>query len=121
MTLYMQELATIYAKQGRFDEAEPIFLKVLENRRIKRGNAHRDTLRTFHTIANFYKDQQRYEKAEPFMIRAVWGRRITLGDEHPDTLESWHSLIALYETWGKPEKAAQWRENLPQSGPEVPQ
>jgi hypothetical protein len=88
---------------------------VLENRRLKRGNAHRDTLRTLQNIADFYKDQQRYEKAEPYMIRAVWGRRITLGDEHPDTIESIRNLIDLYEAWNKPEKAEQWRAKLKQT------
>jgi tetratricopeptide (TPR) repeat protein len=114
MALYMSCLANMYLQQGRYDEAEPLFRQVLENRRIKRGEGHLATLETVYLLGTLYKNRGRNDKAESFLLRALWGRRLTLGDEHPDTLEAWNSLIELYEAWNKPDEAEKWRSNLPQ-------
>ena len=109
----VSSLAHMYLQQERYDEAEPLFLQIWENRRISRGEGHLATLETVYFLGTLYKNQGRHDQAESFLERAVWGRRFALGDEHPDTLEAWNSLIDLYKTWNKPEEAAKWRTKLP--------
>jgi len=104
----------MYLQQGRYDEAEPLLLDVLQNRRIKRGETHLATLETVYFLGILYKNQSCYDKAESFLLRAAWGRRLMLSDEHPDTLKTLNSLIDLYEAWNKPEQAGDWRTKLPQ-------
>ncbi len=117
----MNGLAVLRTKQKHYNEAESLFSEVLKTRERELGEDHPDTLETKHDLATLYKEQGDYDKAELLLLKALEGRRLKLGDGHPFTLESWNHLIALYEAWNKPDQAAQWRENLPQSGPEVPQ
>jgi len=99
----------MYLQQGRYDEAESLFLQILENRRIKRGEGHLATLETAYLLGTLYKNQGRYDKAEYFLLEAAWGRHFALGDEHPDTLEALNNLIDLYESWNKPKEVEKWR------------
>jgi len=73
------------------------------------------TLEYMHELAVLYMQQARCDEAELLLLEAVEGRRLKLGDIHLHTQESLNNLIALYEAWGKPEKAAEWREKLPQT------
>jgi tetratricopeptide (TPR) repeat protein len=87
----------VYREQGRYREAEELFVKAL--------NGHPHTLQTMHELAILYKQQKRYEEAEELLNKVIEGRRLKLGDTHPYTVESLNNLIDLYEAWSKPEKA----------------
>ena len=105
----------LHTKQKRYEDAERLFDKALEARKLKLGDDHPDTLESKNDLAVLYKEQGIYNKAEPLLLEALEGRRLKLGDTHPHTLESWNNLIELYEAWGKPEQANQWRAKLPQT------
>lgn len=111
----MNGLAVLSTKQGQYEEAERLFQKVLETRKLKLGDDHPETLETKHELAMMYKEQGDYNKAEPLLLEAVEGRRLKLSGTHPHTLDSWNNLIDLYEAWGKQEEAKRWRVKLPEA------
>jgi len=87
----INNLAVLFDNQERYDEAEPLYLEVLEKRRATLvGNSHPDTLNIINNLAVLYDDNQqgRYDEAEPLYLEVLEKRRATLGNSHPDTLNS---------------------------------
>jgi tetratricopeptide (TPR) repeat protein len=110
----INDLAVLYTKQKKYEDAERLFHDVLERRKLKLGDDHPDTLESKNDLALLYKERGRYEESEKYLLGAVKGRRPKLGDTHPHTQESIKTLITLYEAWNKPEKAEEWRAKLGQ-------
>jgi len=70
--------------QGRYDEAEPLYLEGLEKRRATQGNSHPDTLNR--------------AESSLYLEKSLEMRRATLGNSHPDTLmRSINNLAVLYD------------------------
>jgi tetratricopeptide (TPR) repeat protein len=114
---YIDTLAVLRTKQGRFPEAKDLFERALEIRKQKFNrwaDDHPGTLKTKNDLALLYIKQGNYEKAEPLLVKAVEGRFLKLGDKHPHTQESIKNIIDLYEAWNKPERANEWRAKLPE-------
>ena len=57
-------LASTYSNQGRWEEAEQLFVKVMETRREKLGVGHPSTLTSINNLALTYSDQDRWVEAE---------------------------------------------------------
>ena len=108
----INDLAVLYTKHKKYDDAERLFDEVLEARKLKLGEDHPDTLESKNDLAMLYKEQGDYDKAELLLLEAIKGRRLKLGDNHPHTIESLNNLITLYEAWNKPEIAKEWRSKL---------
>ena len=53
----MSILAGLYASQGQYDKAEPLFVACLEQRRTAFGESHPDTLGSMHNLALLYASQ----------------------------------------------------------------
>jgi eukaryotic-like serine/threonine-protein kinase len=106
------ELAQLYADLGRYDEAEPLDVMVLNTGRDTLGNEHRYTLLFIKRLAALYTVQSQYVKAEALFGEALRIGRQILGGDHSDTLETQQALIELYEAWGKTHKAEEWKEKL---------
>jgi serine/threonine protein kinase/Flp pilus assembly protein TadD len=111
----INDLAVLYTKQKKYEDADRLFDEVLEARKRKLGDDHPDTLESKNDLAMLYKEQGRYEEAEKYLLEAVRGRLSKLGDKHPQTIESLKNLIDLYESWNRPEKAEEWRAKLQQT------
>ncbi|MEL7353681.1 MAG: tetratricopeptide repeat-containing protein [Cyanobacteria bacterium P01_A01_bin.116] len=89
-------LANLYESQGRYEEAEPLYLQDLEMSRKLLGEEHPDVATSLNNLANLYRSQGRYEEAEPLYIQALEQRRKLLGEEHPSVATSLNNLGALY-------------------------
>jgi len=100
-------LARAYAAQGRYEEAEQLYLENLEIIRQTWGADSRWLYPTT-SLANMYIDQGRYDKAKTLLVKTLRTMREVLGDEHFDTLESMFSLAQVYTAQGHFEEA----ENL---------
>lgn len=109
---HMGRLAEWYSEQGRYDEAEPLYLERLEIQRRVLGEEHPDVLSSMGDLAGLYYQQGRYDGAEALCVEVLEVQWRVLGEKHPDTLESIRNLIGLYEAWGKPEQAEEWRAKL---------
>jgi tetratricopeptide (TPR) repeat protein len=78
-------LANIYTSQGRYEEAEPLYLQALDMFRQSLGEEHPNIALNLNNLANIYTSQGRYEEAEPLYLQALDMFRQSLGDEHPHT------------------------------------
>ncbi|MBW4467288.1 MAG: tetratricopeptide repeat protein [Pegethrix bostrychoides GSE-TBD4-15B] len=94
-------LANLYAAQGRYSEAEPLYLQALEIRRSQLGAEHPTTATSLNNLAKLYRAQGRYSEAEPLFLDALNIKRRQLGAEHPSTALSLNNLAMLYDSQGR--------------------
>ncbi len=67
----LNNLALLYKKQGRYEEAEPLHIQALEKCRAVLGEDHPDTLGSLNNLAALYGSQGRYAEAEPLYVQAL--------------------------------------------------
>ena len=67
----LNNLAVLYQAQGRYGEAEPLFLEALQASREVLGPRHPDTLTSLNNLAVLYQAQGRYGEAEPLFQEAL--------------------------------------------------
>ncbi|MBD2486217.1 tetratricopeptide repeat protein [Aulosira sp. FACHB-615] len=97
----LNNLAFFYRSQGRYSEAEPLYIQALALRRKLLGEEHPDVATSLNNLAGLYCSQGRYSEAEPLYIQALALRRTLLGEEHPDVATSLNNLAGLYESQGR--------------------
>ena len=66
----MNDLAALFEEQGRYDEAEQLYVMTLRTQKRILGEEHPDTLRTMSNLANLYGSQGRMNDARP-LVRAL--------------------------------------------------
>ncbi|KAF2182111.1 hypothetical protein K469DRAFT_587897 [Zopfia rhizophila CBS 207.26] len=84
----MYNLALTYWRQGRWKEAEELFVQVVETQKKVLGAEHPDTLVTMHNLASTYRSQERWKEAEelfaiPLMENCFQLRKQVLRAQHP--------------------------------------
>ncbi len=94
-------LARLYYFQGRYREAEPLYLRALQIQEQQLGAEHSDTTSSLNNLAALYRSQGRYGEAEPLFLRALQIWEHQLGADHPDTATSLNDLALLYESQGR--------------------
>src|SRR5436190_12412835 len=65
----MAKVESGFRNQGRWEEAEKLFVEVMETSKTKLGADHLDTLTSMANLALTYRDQGRWEEAEK-LVRA---------------------------------------------------
>ena len=58
----MHELIVLYKEQGYYDKAEPLFIGVVEGRRLKLGDTHPHTLQSINELIDLYRAWDEPEK-----------------------------------------------------------
>jgi tetratricopeptide (TPR) repeat protein len=101
----VSNLANLYRTMDRFEEAEPLFLRLMEVQEHRLGPDHPDTLSTCNALASMYEKKEDYSAAEPLYLKASRGQERTLGPDHPATLLSMNNLAAMYRKLRKYEDA----------------
>ena len=94
-------MASTYQLQGRYGEAEPLFLEALQVSRETLGARHPNTLTTLPSLALLYQAQGRYGEAELLFLEAEQVSREVLGPRHPNTLSSLGVLADFYQAQGR--------------------
>jgi tetratricopeptide (TPR) repeat protein len=94
---------TLYS-DGRYEEAEELFVQVMQTRKRVLGDEHSYTLTSMANLASTYRNQGRWKEAEELNVQVMQTRKRVLGDEHPDMLTSMHNLAATYCNRGR------WKE-----------
>ncbi|MHC5821704.1 MAG: tetratricopeptide repeat protein, partial [Nostoc sp.] len=97
----LNNLAFLYDSQGRYSEAEPLYIQALALRRQLLGDEHPDVATSLNNLAGLYDAQGRYSEAEPLYIQALALRRKLLGEEHPSVATSLNNLAYLYRSQGR--------------------
>ncbi|MEA5599237.1 tetratricopeptide repeat protein [Rivularia sp. UHCC 0363] len=97
----MNNLAVLYDSQGKYEAAEPLFLKALELRKQLLGVNHPDIPQSLNNLAELYQFQGRYEEAEPLYIQALEIVDRVLGANHSNTVTFRGNMESLRTQMGK--------------------
>jgi Flp pilus assembly protein TadD len=94
-------IAELYHSQGRYGEAEPLYVRSLSIYEQQLGAQHPDVATSLNNLASLYRAQGRYGEAEPLYVRSLELREQQLGAQHPDVARSLNNLAALYKSQGR--------------------
>src|SRR4028119_2284901 len=94
-------LAGLYQSQGRYSEAEPLYLQAVEIHRRSLPEDHPDLAIHLNNLALLYKSQGRYSEAEPLYLQALEIHRRSLPEDHPSLATHLNNLAGLYESQGR--------------------
>ncbi|KAK7177352.1 Kinesin light chain 5 [Paraphaeosphaeria sporulosa] len=89
---------------GRYEEAEEMFVQVIETRKTVLGEEHPDTLTSMANLASTYRIQGRWKEAEELEVQVMETFKRVLGEEHPATLTSMANLASTFWNQGR------WKE-----------
>jgi tetratricopeptide (TPR) repeat protein len=106
----LNNLATLYLRQGRYGKAEPFLLcKPFYQRALalyeKAQEPDHPYAAILNNLAALYLSQGRYGKAEPLLRRtlAIW--EMAVGPDHPHVATSLNNLAVLFDNQGEYAKA----------------
>ncbi|OUL28469.1 tetratricopeptide repeat protein, partial [Nostoc sp. 106C] len=85
----------LYDSQGRYSEAEPLYLQALSLKRRLLGEEHPSVATSLNNLAGLYDSQGRYSEAEPLYLQALGIRERQLGVNHPKTVNVRENLAYL--------------------------
>jgi serine/threonine protein kinase/Tfp pilus assembly protein PilF len=105
---YRCNLAAVYCRQGRYDEAERLFVETLENAEWTEEFGKWWELQYAYPLGSVYIEQRQYVKAESLLVKTLETQRLARGDEHLHTLRTMYGLARLYTAQDRHEEA----ENL---------
>ena len=97
----LNNLALLYNSQGRYSEAEPLYLQALELRKHLLGEDHPDVATSLNNLAGLYYSQGRYDQAEPLLVQALELSKRLLGENHPYVATNLNNLAGLYDSQGR--------------------
>jgi serine/threonine protein kinase/Tfp pilus assembly protein PilF len=100
-------LARVYTFQGRYEEAERLFMEAMKTAKYREEASH---FEFYHTtiMADLYREWGRYKQAESLYVKTLDKERLVLGNEHVWTLICMYGLARLYTAQNRHEQA----ENL---------
>ena len=105
MASSLNNLAGLYADQGRYAEAIPLYERALAIKEKVLGPEHPDVALSLNNLASLHRDQGRYAVAEPLNERALKIWENALGPGHPDLASGLENLASLYSDQGRYAKA----------------
>ncbi|KAI8607068.1 kinesin light chain [Chytriomyces sp. MP71] len=108
----MNNLAGLYKRQAKYDQAEPLYVKCLQLREKTLGRQHPSTLTSINNLAGLHECKGEYEVAEPLYVECCEASEKLLGRQHPFTLTSINNLAGLYESQGKHQTKLLYQEYL---------
>ncbi len=115
----VSKCATTLLSDGRYKEAEELFVEVMETSKRVLTDEHPDTLRRTANLASTYSDQGRWKEAEELFVQVMQTSKRVLTDEHPDTLTSMHNLAITLQLQARHEEALALIERCFQSRQQV--
>ncbi|KAF2185997.1 hypothetical protein K469DRAFT_574669 [Zopfia rhizophila CBS 207.26] len=98
-------LGHLYKDRGKLEDAEKMYVRVLEGCEKALGAEHTSTLNTVNSLGNLYKHRGKLDEAEKMYVRALEGYEKALGAEHTSTLSTVNNLGNLYKHRGKLDEA----------------
>jgi tetratricopeptide (TPR) repeat protein len=108
-------LGDVYREQGRFPEAEELYLSVLERQRQDFGLENPNTLRTLLGLADLRIEQERLEAAEELLDELQEPLLRARGEGHPESVGAHILLARLRNEQGRFADAQQLSEQAAES------
>jgi tetratricopeptide (TPR) repeat protein len=97
----LYRMANLYYEQGRYAEAEPLYLQSLEMRQQHLGNHHLNVAESLNDLATLYQEQGRYAEAELLFMQSLSIFEQQLGVDHSNVAISLNNLALLYSLQGR--------------------
>ena len=79
----LKNLATVYAKQGMFDEAEPFYIRALRVFEDAFGPDHGLVAEVTNELSIVFVERKRFIEAEPLLVRVLENLERTFGPDDP--------------------------------------
>jgi tetratricopeptide (TPR) repeat protein len=89
----LNNLALLYGSQGKYEQAEPLYLQALEMTKKLLGAEHPDVATSLNNLAELYHSQGKYEQAEPLFLQALMILYQKLGENHPNTITVLNNFV----------------------------
>lgn len=123
----LNNIASLYFKQGKWQEAAALFERALEIQALTVGTADVEYARTLNNLGVVWANENDYERANQYYCQALKSRKDSLGVHHKDYALSLHNLGRLRTCQGKQEEAKSYlfkalairKEILGENHPEV--
>jgi serine/threonine protein kinase len=103
-------LGSLRKAQGRWDEAEQLYLDVRAGWVATRGAEDATAVEAGEDLGYLYLLRARYGDALPFFLRSLEFNNASFGADHPRTLEAHHRLGLLYSSLGRRDEAMEHLE-----------
>ena len=104
----LTNLASVYASQGKYGEAEGLYRRALAIREQALGANHPEVANSLDGLASVYQMQGKYGEAEGVYTRALAIKEKALGASHPDVAKTLNNLALLQSRRGDIGKALSW-------------
>ncbi len=101
----LNNLASVYRSQGKYDEAIKLFLEAIEIDKKTIGIEHPEYAEYLNNLAGVYQSQGKYDEAIKLYLEAIEIARKTIGIEHPYYAIHLNNLAMVYYTQGKYDEA----------------
>ncbi len=101
LDIALTKIAILYKNQGRYSEAEPLYVRSLAISEEQLGANHPSTATSLNNLAGLYRGMGRYSEAEPLYVRSLAISEEQLGANYPDTASSLNNFAGLYESTGR--------------------
>ncbi len=101
----LNNLAKVYATQGKYGEAEELFKGALAIKEKTKGERHPDVATSLNNLANVYDLQGKHGEAEGLYKRALVIIEKALGRSHPDVALINKHLADAYQLQGRHNEA----------------
>ncbi|HET8845131.1 MAG TPA: FxSxx-COOH system tetratricopeptide repeat protein, partial [Ktedonobacteraceae bacterium] len=88
-------LANLYHQNGKYNQAEPLYIRIKALRIERLGLKHTQTAQIINDLALLYLDQGKYQQAEPLFQQALAINRQVLSGEHADLASILGNLALL--------------------------
>ena len=109
----VNNLATLYTDQGKYELAKPLYQWALETCERVLGLEHPDTAQTLGNLANLYRDQGKFELAVPLYEHTLAIYESALGTDHPRTVNVRNNYADLLKKMKQKTKAARSKPKAP--------
>ncbi|KAF2201277.1 hypothetical protein GQ43DRAFT_371863, partial [Delitschia confertaspora ATCC 74209] len=85
-------IGTAYFGEGRWKDAEELFMQVMETRKRMLGEEHPDMLTSMTNQVSTFWNQGRWKEAEELGVQVIETRKRVFGEEHRDTVSTMNNL-----------------------------
>jgi len=103
----LNNLAELHRIQGRYSEAEPLYLQTLNIRKRLFGLEHPDVAQSLNNLAALYHAQGNYPAAEELFLSALELWKVCYGEEDFEIATTLNNLGEIYREQGQYLKAEQ--------------
>ena len=102
----LSRLAQAYSSQGKYVEAEPVYLRALEIYQTVHGEEHLDVAATLNNLGVIHRMHGQYADAQRLLMRALHIKEKVLGTDHLDVALGLTNLATMYVSQGHYDQAA---------------